>query len=34
MSKEEREKLGENGKNYVVKYFNYEFLAEKLSKVL
>ena len=34
MSKEERKKLGENGKNYVVKYFNYEFLAEKLSKVL
>jgi len=34
MSKEERKKLGENGKNYVVKYFNYEFLAGKLSRVL
>jgi len=30
MSKEERKKLGENGKNYVVRYFNYKELTKKL----
>ena len=33
MTKEEREELGENGKNYVLMHFTYKMLAKKYSKL-
>jgi len=34
LSQEERKKLGENGKKFLMKYHNYEILAKKLERVL
>jgi glycosyltransferase involved in cell wall biosynthesis len=34
LSQEERSKLGENGKEFLIKYHNYEILAKKLEGVL
>jgi glycosyltransferase involved in cell wall biosynthesis len=34
LSQEERSKLGENGKNYVLKYHTYKYIADKLEEVI
>ncbi len=34
LSQEERSKLGENGKNYVLKYHTYKYIADKCEEVL
>jgi glycosyltransferase involved in cell wall biosynthesis len=34
LSQEERSKLGENGKNYVLKYHTYKYIADKFEEVI
>jgi glycosyltransferase involved in cell wall biosynthesis len=34
LSREERKKLGDNGKNYVLKYHTYKYIADKFEEIL
>jgi glycosyltransferase involved in cell wall biosynthesis len=34
LTPEQRNKLGENGKNYVLKYHTYKYIADKFEEIL